>query len=908
MSRQLLGRWGAELDDQSFADALAWSTGAPSIYYVGDDRTVPIDADRSLDRPRLDARDAADAWRGFAASIGGPIRAAIVGRPIRVPVPRFDLGWLVDTLSRASNVGSVIVADPEPRPARPWDWPLDVGFFDDEPSRDLRARLDDQYWAKFVRFVDATRTKGQIDLLLLPEPLNTAYARFGTGPKTGPVHTVLACGGVGRTRDVPSVLRALAAESASSIAGVIDLPENDSAKQWLDATLFHLSHDETLDRAIFAAARNVNILRSPILFGSPDAFAGARTSRAAARIARRVAAARPQARATDVASPRLIQRLHLLPGDSTTDLAKRIEEAPDLLEWHSEGEAATDVVELAHAQQGRGSDGRFVQARLLSDGQPVVDAPLSRGSVYRLDVRVAHPADGWAAALAPFPQDRLPENPDGHELTVVFTAPDVLSEPQRAQLFLPPIADSEPCGFHFRVPENVARLDGRVTLLHGNRMLQTLRVVAAFGGSPHEGPALELKLEAVLRRNLAELSNGPDFDVAWLFNDTAGTPGLTGFGSAGAAYVKLDSVDQLLRSLRGELENITRDPDAYVDPAGEETRTLLVTLARAGAGFIQALGELPGMRPLVAAANAESSRLQIMSIHPDDVVPLELVYDRAFPRETAKPCPAFAGQPCTAACGKSKDLVCLNGFWGIRHVIERRLYDESATRELQARNADYGIACETGEHAATLERVSEVLIGTATRAGSHDAATFDATLAGVRTRLTDAGAGVTDVEAWSDWEAAIAAKHPQLLLLIAHTEERLGAAVLEIGDADVVAAQEIDVTHVRSPPPVPPGVGPVVLLFGCRTALQEVPFSSFVAAFRRANASVVVATLSTVRGRHMAPVAQRAVELLATRGAGARTTVGEAVRDLRRKLLTEGFPIGLTIVSFGEVDWQMGVT
>ncbi|HET7928543.1 MAG TPA: hypothetical protein VFM40_03235, partial [Actinomycetota bacterium] len=121
-----------------------------------------------------------------------------------------------------------------------------------------------------------------------------------------------------------------------------------------------------------------------------------------------------------------------------------------------------------------------------------------------------------------------------------------------------------------------------------------------------------------------------------------------------------------------------------------------------------------------------------------------------------------------------------------------------------------------------------------------------------------------------------------------------------------LAAEEIGEIHVATPPPTASAPGPIVLLLGCRTAQEELAFSSFISAFREAHASFVLATMSTVRGRHMAPVAREVIDLLVERSRGTRSSFGDLVRDLRLRLLAKGFPIGLTLVGFGEVDWQLG--
>lgn len=142
-------------------------------------------------------------------------------------------------------------------------------------------------------------------------------------------------------------------------------------------------------------------------------------------------------------------------------------------------------------------------------------------------------------------------------------------------------------------------------------------------------------------------------------------------------------------------------------------------------------------------------------------------------------------------------------------------------------------------------------------------------------------------------------------MLLPHTETKMGAITLELG-VDSISAPEIVDRFVRGPASAAPQPGPVVMLLGCDTATERIPFSNVVAAFRRAHASVVLATLSTVRGRHMAPAAEKALGMLVARSKDSHISVGNFVVELRRTLLAHDLPIGLTFLAFGDIDWQIG--
>ena len=858
-----------------------------------------------------DAEDAAKHWMEMVG-LSLDVRVGLEVRHTTWSRHGFDPAWLAQTLRLADRVVSVSFATATPPSfARPWDWPLDVGFLSDPASAALKAAAaQPSYFADFVRFADVATADAQVDLLLFPGTLVEALAAIAGTPHLPEIHTVVALGGVGRARGVLDTLAALRAETGAAAAGVADVAA-DTARDWLSSVLGSLSHDLPLDEALFGASpRSATVLLAP-----HDVLATARASSALKRIAHRLTRAMPGIRAAAVASAELMDRVELDASAPVEELAERIDDTAERLDWQNETATATDTAGLA-VHRNRASprrDGRHAQAQVWLGERRLAEEPLAAGKVHRLDVRIARPDEEWVMAPGAFPSEELPPGADGHLLTVVLVAPGVLPEPQTASIWLPERDDSAPCSFHFVPPENAATFDARVTILYRSRILQTLRIRAAVGKAREKEAPLSIALESVLRANLDDLSGSAGFDVALLFNDIDGAHGLTAFAGDGAdaraAFIRLGSVKSFVKSLRDELEKITRSPGDYVGLDAQATKLLLVTLARAGSTFANALRELPRMRAVLAGIDGTGRRLQVMSIDPDDLVPLELAYDRVFPDVDAELCPGLKpGGACGDGCPNDRKTVCARGFWGIRHVIERRLYEESVAAEIQSKGAEYALRSEPGENRPALAPCRTVLFGSADKAANFDKKSFDEMVKSIEATLATASVKLVTSAAWEPWATQVKEFHPELLLLLPHTQTEAGADVLEIGADQHIAAVEIaqEKRHVCQPAPTPPTPGPLVVLLGCRTALEGTPFSSFIGAFRQAHASVVIATLSTVRGRHMAPVAKEAIELLMARANGPRCSIGEVVRDLRLRVLAKGLPIGLALVAFGEADWQLG--
>lgn len=933
MSRQRFGGWGAELDERAFANALA-ALGALRRWPPREDDRIDIE-ERSARRttcswelwwpwlhPFADGGErlppAAALARSWTASVEATPRVCIEVHGAYDYFDTLEPSWLTGILAQAEHVTAVHFASRRSSKAGvAWDWPLDVGFLDDAAGRGLREAVRDQYWRRFVDFVDATRATAQVDVLLFPGTLAQALRACLERPHLTEIHTVLALGGAAGTRDVIASLEALRAETGAAAAGVVSV-DTPKAREWLDKLLFELAHDHALDEAVFAASAAFGSSRArPILVAEHGALREARTSVAAKRVGRLLARSAPSRTVEGVASAKLMDGLGIEASAPLTELSSSLDERADSLEWSREGEAATEIVALArHAREGAPErrPARFVQGRLFradprDGGEHVVKEALVPGERHRLDVRIGLPSEDWVQAPALLPEDRLPPQRDGHMLTIMFVAPGVLEQPETAQLWLPAKGDSAACAFHFVAPERADGIDARVVVLHRNRILQTLRVRVAIGRRVDGVEPFRIDLETVLRSSLDDLEGSAGFDVALFLNDNAGTRGLSAFAGQHAVFVRLHSLDEHIKFLRNELEKITKSPQSYATMRSKATTELVVTLARSGHQFATALREL-GLREVVPPPGTSKRRLQVVSIHADDFVPLEFAYDRTFPNEKAKLCPKWkqaldAGE-CQPACPADlAEHVCPLGFWGLSHVIERRLHDEAAAAEIRKEGADCAVGPEAGKHRSSLGPLRNVLWGAADKAENFDPTQFARTKSEIETALRAEGVGMLSASEWKTWAAHVGTSAPEVLLLMPHTEASLGASTLEIG-VDRIAAAQIDERHVSSPPPPPPKPGPIVILLGCRTAANEVPFSNFVGAFRRANASVVVATISTVRGRDMAPVAQHALALLLARAKGSATTVGDIVLELRRKVLRGGAPIALTLVAYGDIDWQLG--
>ncbi|HKR65164.1 MAG TPA: hypothetical protein VJZ00_15645, partial [Thermoanaerobaculia bacterium] len=154
---------------------------------------------------------------------------------------------------------------------------------------------------------------------------------------------------------------------------------------------------------------------------------------------------------------------------------------------------------------------------------------------------------------------------------------------------------------------------------------------------------------------------------------------------------------------------------------------------------------------------------------------------------------------------------------------------------------------------------------------------------------------------WDDWPKEIDQHAPSLLLLFPHSQEVENKQALEIG-SKFLKISFLEEEYVRRPNSDP---GPLVLLLGCSTTLPRVRFHSFVSEFRALGASIVVGTLSVIRGRHATRFVKEFVSALAQRAGTPDAVFGDVLLDIKRSMLAAGDPFALTLMAYGDADWRL---
>lgn len=547
-------------------------------------------------------------------------------------------------------------------------------------------------------------------------------------------------------------------------------------------------------------------------------------------------------------------------------------------------------------------DPRYVQALVQRHGAPAVpDATpvrLASDTDYRVRVHIGADRGGpQVRANVALDETRLPDQPEGHDLTLAWVplspARDgagkrTLPPPVSAVIHLPRAGDSTAVEFDLRCGAQPADFRARLLVLHENRVLQTLLMTADAAG------ACALREENRYVPGFASASAGTPADIAFVINDSpAGVSGITTVAGGAVSFDEPEGMKASLQSLRKAVAaNVVvsvGDEDATL--GSEANLKLMRLLAKHGASI---LGLLQAHYPLGEMASA--ARVQVVEAIAEAFFPVEFLYSGRSPLPEAMLCPNAAaalapgGEAVHAGCAHrdSRDHVCPAAFWGMSKCIERHAHGDS-------------------RHRLSVPTPGEERIGpftSALLAASQIAQAEMAGPAGVPATLGKLVPKLTRVESWRAWEDRIADTLPDLLVLLPHTgKSTIDPAIpsLEISNL-YLDADNIEPLHVRAPALARPG--PLVLLLGCGTSVAEIDFMGTVGRFVRSGAPIVVGTLSVI---HSTQAALLATRLLQATGAPAHAAqrFDEAVLAVKRSLLADGHGMAFTLVAYGHSAWRL---
>lgn len=832
------------------------------------------------------------------------------------------------------GAASVYLDDTFPSDGRTdWRWPFTLATLPGDLLAEPLASLQLQFPPSWpFRFATASREDPRIEILAIGAGASDALARLlASGLRLRCCLVIVAGLGTDSVRTAEPLLRALVARVSAEGVAVLD---SGSSPQRFAERLNHfadeLTHNKTLDVTLteaFGPGVLLLLNRDLLALSHLDATVG-RISQRLRRLPRNTEVQLSERSFDRLGLPRASMR-PAAPGLSAraappepigtaapADMADAIDESRARYRFESEANEASAVSELSrtvrdaettaarrlavprHVQQKsfRKQAGKFVEERSgYSVGQPVM-----------VQVYIGPKRDKSIAAPTAFPEGKLPKNRETHRLQVVFHEPRQFDQPLLGEILLPREGDSNTADFVF-TPRAQGRFEGRISVLHRGRVLQTVLlhapVVDGPDKSPKTGPGITLDDEAHVRHDWSDLGKRRQFDLAIVLNHTpAGEPTLTGVTGQRAWATKLDGIEQPVRKLNDLISAVAHSVADYGDGLDQgENPALLVKLARVGTNLYSLLYK-DQLKNLATdgfdVGDTSVTYLQVVSARPDAVVPLEFMYDFNAPDPGATVCPqhrdALAKGRCPDPCARTaqpRAHVCPMGFWGLKKVIERHIFDPNAATPA---GAQVVVQVEAIDGRDRLDLSAGALVGHSQEVKAAEVGSL------VKTLGATLGSNVPVVKDWDEWMSTVKNMHPALLVAFPHNEGKEEDVLLEIGGKKLYTL-DLPSDYVRTPGESPP----LVFLLGCDVAGTAQDFSSHIRFFRQAGAAVVVSTVATVFGAHAVRVGEAIVARLVQAGEPGKVRIGEAIRDAKRAALLDSVPMALCVVAFGDADWRL---
>jgi len=823
------------------------------------------------------------------------------------------------------------------QPDRPiaWEWPLRVGVLGGARSAELGESVAAIPWPKLVRVVPLETVDEYCDLLLLPDDLRGALGRVLRHPRRLRADLTLVIGGAGVAAErVESLLGALRNEVLTGGVGIVRV-DVDRERDWVTRLFEELSHDLPIDVALnvanSAAAETDDDAEPPLLVASRRLAANARVSAFAGRYGRQLRRmataaraapppARPPApmRAPAPARAAAPQRIRPAVAREVTAAGRALEDRARRGEWLAESGDASEVPRMREAlEEAVGAplpverDGatparaahrearrvNFSVADVTDPAQPApVSDRLAPHRAYEMALYIGLPREGVEAASELFPEDKLPPARDGHWLDVFFVplvraASGRFHTPQQCRLFLPPKGDSRPCRLSFRTHGVTDEYRARLLIAHENRVIQTLIFSSPLGTSDRR---FALEEESVVAPTFDPAWQGKPFDAAVVVNHASdGQAGFTTVVGQEVSFREPQGIDTLVDEVKRLLSAEATFPESRAALGDPALLKLFDDLARYGRSILKP------MPPALQGRVPDGARIQIVEARSGAWLPVEIFYGARLPKPGAQLCPnaraALLREDGASheACAHrdDRDYHCPLRFWGFSCVIERQ------PALAPPSGADFTISVPV-PGADRLDAFRSALIGASRNVRTQDLNDPGGIVETVR-RVAQTARTVTN---WEEWEGAVEADSPSLLMLLPHSQEdpvHPGIPAMEIGGA-LLTFPELESTYVAGPA----SKSPVVLLLGCSTQLTDVPFLNFVEAFKREQAALVIGTLATIRGRRTIAFVADLLDGLKS-AAGSDRSFGDVFLETKRRLLAGGDGFVLSLTAYGDVGWRI---
>ncbi len=885
--------------------------------------------------PNLSVEHCLDLW--------GKLRSV---RPLRLALTSFyDNQAEINAKFLAYAAASLYLNVPFESPGLLWRWPLRFGFLTDPISLETRANLvverERHESLKNLTDISTVEEKNAFEFLVIPAPIEQARELLFQSPVTVRAHCLVVFSEVFSEWE-KSLSHAGRLVSYTNSAGALFRPGSFSPRDWFREFVWNLSHDLSIDEADPAG----------VLLANSDLLEQARISRFLNEVANRLI----KAGGRDIpVSGTLADELQLSPGSVRSgtvgyELRNRLLQSPQSI-FDRERRGATWSVQLDRLSRGgieelagrrptraappslppppappvsieTGDSGETAAAPPLSfdfedfaatrvapspksagteaEDQPSgrflqasIPEPLRSNLITTITVFIDAPRAGAVVADKVFPDELLPEEEEGHLLTVVFSEPKLLTKPLVETLYLPRTGASTAASFDIATGPDFTALEARITVLYENRILQTSLLRGPTGEIP------TLRVEMNVRPGLRGLDRQRRFDAAMVLNHSAtGVPTATAGAGYNFATFSLQGLDKTIEQIEGRINGTLWADDEYKTLDAQGSEELLRFLARRGATlYREFLRYVPDPERL-----RNATHIQVVAREHASRLPVEFFYTRTPPLPDAKLCnnwrTALEKGMCAQDCQDAESVVCPLGFWCLSRVLEWHRFDINTANQTEGRAFALRDA-KPGQREKSLPELKSAVMAASARVDNVVKDSLQAVRGTLQKRF---GSEFAEASGWKQWAAQVQAHSPSILLLIPHTEEDADQLpTMEINN-DELASENLKREHVLGPKGDPQ---PIVLLLGCNTDNKGLPHETFVPYFADWQAAIIVSSISKVLGRHAAPLACDFIERLLALPRQGNRSFGEVLRELRCRSLLDGPPIALVLKAYGDADWRI---
>lgn len=860
----------------------------------------------------IDPLRMADAWGRVAVESPSDFRIAVTHYPAGDPV----IHWFRILLEASPRGKSVHLELDAPLPVRRMSWPLRLGYFPGDGAETIVRKALELWPAReLARAVGIDRDNSDCDILVFNGTLRRLLRILIDMPGSQKCIGVILRGAMEDDQHaLPQRIALVAAESHAN--GLVFLHAGVSDDTWaqaLNVFLESLSHDLPLDRCVsngFALPDQTDMLAflsrelSRFHIGSLLETIGARLK--ALPQGTRLPVERDAFARMNMPTGRLSDR------PLAETVLRTFRRHTGHVVFHAESSGALGMARMSEAIDRAELPEEVTQerARRFLQQQSLIRV----GRKYRLEsrtylrgvptlvrVRIGPPDEHWISIPEEFPEERLPEDAESWRLTVVMTEPLHMKKPELRFIRLGRSGPSTECEFRF-TPGAAPTFEGRITVLHRGRVLQTAVLKAFVAGDESEIPAeasIQLTELIQVRQDMGDLDKRRQFDLALVLNHTTDDrPRLQAVSPRHAWIADISECRAVASDINDALSKVAKSVKDYSgDLDSPRNRALLIELAQYGRMLHGHLVEDQLMAPTNRAEIAGKEYIQIVSARSDALVPFEFIYEHETPDDDAVVCPSWRTALEEGRCPETCDItsgktVCPLGFWGVSKVIERHIY----TPELAEGGREIFLQSECASGRERLDISGAAMVAASRRV---DDESLQPILASLELGL---GAPPQRARDWAQWATLVQQHRPNLLIALPHTDGHGAKATLEIGGKTIKSIQIKDI-HVR---PQASANAPIAALLGCDTTGTAMEYGSHVAIFRRKGAAVVIGTIATVFGKHAARVAEQLVEGLKPRKNGDRPErLGEVMRSIKRKALLDGLLMALCVVAFGDADWKL---